>query len=208
MKRLIFGMIGCLGLAGLGTAPAAFAQTATVEPALIEKAVTELFGHAPAAWQARIVQDETQKACSLHKNQPPAEVAKAISAREEKLVVLPADGQMMGDWKSGEKLAQSGYGGRHTDDPKRPVGGNCYACHQLSKTELSYGTMGPSLVEYGKIRKYKADDVKAAYVKIYNAQAVFPCSNMPRLGHSKHLSEQQIKDIVALLFDPDSPVNK
>jgi sulfur-oxidizing protein SoxX len=31
---------------------------------------------------------------------------------------------------------------------------------------------------------------------------------MPRFGHSKHLSEQQIKDIVALLFDPESPVNK
>jgi sulfur-oxidizing protein SoxX len=63
-------------------------------------------------------------------------------------------------------------------------------------------------LEYGKIRKYRADDAKAAYIKIYNAQAVFPCSNMPRLGHNKHLTEQQIKDIVALLFDPESPVNK
>jgi sulfur-oxidizing protein SoxX len=181
---------------------------ANVDSAVVERVVQGLFGHTPAVWQERIRQDETQKACSLYKNSPPADVAKAITEREEKNVTLPADGNFMGDWKAGEKLAQSGYGGRHTDDPKRPVGGNCYACHQLSKTEVSFGTMGPSLLEYGKIRKYKADDVKAAYVKIYNSQAVFPCSNMPRLGHSKHLSEQQIKDIVALLFDPESPVNK
>jgi sulfur-oxidizing protein SoxX len=175
---------------GFAWAGPASAQMANVDSAVVERVVQGLFGHTPAVWQERIRQDETQKACSLYKNSP------------------PADGNFMGDWKAGEKLAQSGYGGRHTDDPKRPVGGNCYACHQLSKTEVSFGTMGPSLLEYGKIRKYKADDVKAAYVKIYNSQAVFPCSNMPRLGHSKHLSEQQIKDIVALLFDPESPVNK
>lgn len=192
---------------GLACGPA-LAQTAGVDPAAVDKAVAGLFGHTPAEWQARIVQDETQKVCSHFHNAPPADAAKAITEREMKSVVLPADGKFLGDWKSGEKLAQSGYGGRHTDDPKRLTGGNCYACHQLSKTELSFGTMGPSLVEYGKIRKYKAEDVQAAYVKIYNSQAVFACSNMPRLGHSKHLSEQQIKDIVALLFDPESPVNK
>ncbi len=31
---------------------------------------------------------------------------------------------------------------------------------------------------------------------------------MPRFGHNGILSEQQIKDVVALLMDPDSPVNK
>jgi sulfur-oxidizing protein SoxX len=31
---------------------------------------------------------------------------------------------------------------------------------------------------------------------------------MPRLGHSKTLNEQQIKDLVALLLDPASPVNQ
>jgi sulfur-oxidizing protein SoxX len=31
---------------------------------------------------------------------------------------------------------------------------------------------------------------------------------MPRFGHSQILSEQQVKDLVALLMDPDSPVNK
>ena len=31
---------------------------------------------------------------------------------------------------------------------------NCYACHQLSKQEVSYGTMGPSLHNFAKIRGY------------------------------------------------------
>jgi sulfur-oxidizing protein SoxX len=31
---------------------------------------------------------------------------------------------------------------------------------------------------------------------------------MPRFGHSQILTEQQIRDVVALLMSPDSPVNK
>jgi sulfur-oxidizing protein SoxX len=31
---------------------------------------------------------------------------------------------------------------------------------------------------------------------------------MPRFGYSGTLTEQQIKDLVALLLDPNSPVNK
>ncbi len=208
MRQATFLTIAALALASTFPAGPASAQTAKIDPERVESAVKALFGHTPPDWQTRIVQDETQKACSLYRNAPPADVAQQILEREKTNVVMPADGKVTGDWKSGEALAQSGYGGRHTDDPKRPVGGNCYACHQLSKTELSFGTMGPSLVEYGKIRKYKDDDAKAAYAKIYNAQAAFPCSNMPRLGHNKHLSEAQIKDLVALLFDPESPVNK
>ena len=31
---------------------------------------------------------------------------------------------------------------------------------------------------------------------------------MPRFGHSEILTEAQVKDLVALLMDPESPVNK
>jgi sulfur-oxidizing protein SoxX len=31
---------------------------------------------------------------------------------------------------------------------------------------------------------------------------------MPRFGHAGALGEQQIKDLVSLLLDPESPVNK
>ena len=51
-------------------------------------------------------------------------------------------------------------------------------------------------------------EAKAAYEKIYNSHAAFPCSLMPRLGANKVLTIEQIKDIVALLMSPDSPVNK
>ena len=49
---------------------------------------------------------------------------------------------------------------------------------------------------------------KYAYGKVYNSEAFSACSNMPRFGHKGILTEKQIKDVVALLMDPDSPVNK
>ena len=134
-------------------------------------------------WQARLSQDETQKVCSQYRNAPPPGLADAILAREKAAIKYPADGKLMGDWKKGEQLAQSGYGGRFTDYPPRTAnGGNCYACHQMDGKELSFGTLGPSLREYGKIRKYAADDVKAVYERIYNPHATIPCANMPRMG--------------------------
>lgn len=206
--RTLKALIIAVSVASLGSGTTSFAQTPTVDRAKVEAAISGLFGKTPTEWQEQAKQDETQTACSQHRDSPPVDIAKQITEREAKNVVLPADGKFIGDWKSGERIAQSGYGGRHTDDPKLSVGGNCYACHQLSRQELSFGTLGPSLLEYGKIRKYKPEEAMAAYTKIYNSQAVFPCSKMPRLGHSKHLSEKQIQDLVALLFDPESPVNK
>jgi sulfur-oxidizing protein SoxX len=98
---------------------------------------------------------------------------------------------------------------RFTDYPQRqPIGGNCYACHQLTRAEVSYGTIGPSLLNYGKIRNFGEAETKAVYDKIYNAQVSYPCSNMPRLGTHKVLTIEQIKDLVALVMSPDSPVNK
>ncbi|HRD77094.1 MAG TPA: sulfur oxidation c-type cytochrome SoxX, partial [Hyphomicrobiaceae bacterium] len=135
--------------------------------------------------------------------------ALTIMAREKARIVYPADGKFMGDWKRGEALAQSGYGLRFTDrDTKRANGGNCYACHQLAPAEVSYGTVGPTLREYGKIRKYDEREIRAVYEKIYNSHAAFACSMMPRFGSSGVLTIDQIKDLVALLMDPESPVNK
>ena len=146
--------------------------------------------------------------CSANRNSPPKDVADAIQKREQATIVYPPDNNFMGDWKKGEALAQSGYGLRFTDYPPRQAnGGNCYACHQLTKKEVSYGTLGPSLSEYGKLRDFKPDAVKATYEKIYNSHAAFPCSTMPRFGANKILTIEQIKDAVALLMSPDSPVN-
>ena len=96
-----------------------------------------------------------------------------------------------------------------------PSGGNCYNCHQISKEEISFGTIGPSLYHYGKLRgvsdpaspQSKAV-VEYTWGKIWNAKAYNACSNMPRSGHMGNLTEQQVRDIMALLLDPASPVNK
>jgi sulfur-oxidizing protein SoxX len=167
------------------------------------------FPTAPADWQSRLVPDETMRACSAHHNNPPRPVADAIQQREKVAIAYAADGKLMGEWQKGERIAQSGYGLRFTDYPPRgPNGGNCYACHQMTKAEVSYGTLGPSLLNYGKLRNFGEAETKAAYEKIYNSQATIPCSNMPRFGTNKVLTIEQIKDVVALLMSPDSPVNK
>ena len=73
---------------------------------------------------------------------------------------------------------------------------------------MSYGTIGPSLRNFGKTRGNTEQTQRYAFAKIYNSQAFSACSNMPRFGHNGILTEEQIKDLVALLVDPASPVNK
>jgi sulfur-oxidizing protein SoxX len=184
-------------------------QPPTVDAARADAAIKSAFPTAPADWQSRLLPDDTMQACSAHRNSPPKGVADAIVARARAGIAYPADGKLLGDWQKGEAIAQSGYGLRFTDYPPRTAnGGNCYACHQLGRHEVSYGTLGPPLLEYGKVRKFSDADSKAAYDKIYDSQATFVCSNMPRFGTNKILTIEQIKDLVALLMSPASPVNK
>jgi len=141
--------------------------------------------------------------------------AKAIEDANLKTIKWPSDGKFLGDWKEGEKIAQSGRGLTWTDAADVPNGGNCYNCHQISKEEISFGTIGPSLYNYGKIRGVSdpASDaakpiVQYTWGKIWNSKAYNACSNMPRAGHMGILDEAQVRHIVALLLDPNSPVNK
>jgi sulfur-oxidizing protein SoxX len=157
----------------------------------------------------RLDQDETQRLCTQYANKAlPKDVAEMVEKLNMASIKWPADGKWLGDWKNGEKIAQEGRGKQFSDDPKGPVGGNCYACHQLSPQEVSYGTIGPSLYRFGRLRGYNDEIRKYAYGKIWNADAYSACSNMPRFGHSQILSEQQVRDLVALLMDPASPVNQ
>ena len=156
----------------------------------------------------RIAEDGLQAICNRTGNKPPEAIAKAMEADQMAAVKYPADGKLMGDWKSGEKLAQTGRGFTWSDNPGLPVGGNCYNCHQIAPKETSFGTVGPSLFHFGKLRGNTADMQKYVFSKIYNAKAYNLCSEMPRFGHINALKEQQIKDLVALLLDPESPVNK
>jgi L-cysteine S-thiosulfotransferase len=142
-------------------------------------------------------------------------VAKAIEESNFKSIRWPSNGQFIGDWKRGEAIAQSGRGLTWTDDAQMANGGNCYNCHQIDKAEISYGTIGPSLYNYGKIRGVSDPNSAAAkpiveytWGKIWNAKAYNACSNMPRAGHMGILTEAQVRDVVGLLLDPKSPVNQ
>jgi sulfur-oxidizing protein SoxX len=158
----------------------------------------------------RLDQDDMQATCSrLPKDGPVSEpVAVRIQKASLESVKVPADGALVGDWRQGEKIAQSGRGQQFNDDPKQPSGANCYACHELSGKELSFGTIGPSLRHYGKQRGASPEIQRYTYAKIWNAQAFRACSAMPRFGHKGILTEEQIKHVVGLLLDPESPVNK
>lgn len=155
----------------------------------------------------RMYQLDFQKACSQEKAPSKAVMAK-IEADQLKTIRYPADGKYFGDWKSGEKIALNGRGLTWSDKTPLNNGGGCYNCHQMSHHEISYGTIGPSLLEYGKSRGNSEDIVKYTWGKIYNAKAFNACSNMPRNGDAEILTEKQIKDLMAFLFDPESPVNK
>ena len=155
----------------------------------------------------RLEPDTVQQACNLSGNAPDEVVARKLEAAQLAAIRFP-DGSLVGDWKRGEKLAQSGRGLQWNDGPKDAAGGSCYNCHQLALKEPSYGTLGPSLLGFGKLRGNTPEMQKYAYGRIYNSKAYNLCSQMPRLGHSGTLGEQQIKDLVAYLLDPDSPVNQ
>jgi sulfur-oxidizing protein SoxX len=162
--------------------------------------------------------DETNQACSEADatGKPLDEkTAKRIEEINMKAIKWPSDGKFIGDWKEGEKIAQNGRGLTFTDDEKTVNGGNCYNCHQIDQKEISYGTIGPSLFNYGKIRGITDVNSAAAkpiveytWGKVWNAKAYNACSNMPRAGHSGILTEAQVRHVVGLLLDPQSPVNK
>src|SRR5690625_3475121 len=136
-----------------------------------------------------------------------AEVDERIRAEAEESVVYPEDGDYLGDWREGEKIAQSGRGFQYSDDPDAPRGGNCYACHQLSVQEIAYGTIGPSLHQYGQIMGDSEEMLAHTWSQIYSPHIQNACSVMPRFGYAGILTGQQMKDVMALLFDSGSPVN-
>jgi L-cysteine S-thiosulfotransferase len=205
-KKWIAFAVGAVALAGAGCA------TVMSEQEKQEKAQAMMAASFKERGQAkldRLKQDETLALCSQYSGQElPKDVAKKIEETNFASIKYPADGKMMGDWKEGERIAQTGVGKQFSDDPSRPSGGNCYACHKLDPKELSYGTIGVSLEKFGKLRGNSEAIQKYTWGKIWNAQAFSACSNMPRFGHNRILTEAQIKHLVALLLDPESPVNK
>jgi len=203
-------LLGVAALLGACAAPLPIGERPRVNGDDIDQVTAVLkrdFHVRGAAKMDRVEQDVVQRTCNLYADHPPPEVAKPLEAAQLKAVRYPA-GSLLGDWKRGQRIAQSGRGMQWNDKPGAPAGGSCYNCHELSPQEASFGTVGPSLKAFGRTRGNGPDMQKYVYGKIYNAKAFNLCSNMPRLGHSRTLTEQQIKDLTAYLLDPASPVNR
>jgi sulfur-oxidizing protein SoxX len=174
----------------------------------IRASMDAAFSKANDEWKKRIHPDDVMDLCNKHGNTPSNAIANDIIAKSKASVIYPADNVLTGDWKLGERGSLAGAGMRFTDAPTVVNGGNCYACHELSPKEISFGTLGPSLKGYGKIKGNTPASQKELYDKIYNSNVTLACSLMPRLGHNKYLSPEQIRHFVSFLLDPESPVNK
>ena len=213
IAKMVFIMIGVAALTSCATSseqkPSAAEVLASIKASFAERGLAKL---------DRLDQTEIQKVCS-ESHASGIEVPKATREKMEQAIYAaipyPKDGKYTGDWKEGEKIAQNGRGLQFSDVAGVPNGANCYACHQLTPTEISFGNQGPSLLKYGTLRGVKdvtSKDseaiVKYTWARIWNTHSVNLCSNMPRFGDAGILTEQQVKHVMALLLDPQSPVNK
>jgi L-cysteine S-thiosulfotransferase len=176
-----------------------------------EKMVFEAFSASPAHMK-RLEQDRSQQICSKIgdaklSQQEAAEVVKLAQAS----IKYPASGKVVGDWKIGDKLAHDGAGDRIRNgktENRKENGALCQNCHALAPDEINVGNVGPALTGYGKQRGNSEAVAKLTYERIYNPWIYAPCSNMPRMGATGHLTPEQISHMVAYLLDPQSPINK
>jgi len=210
-NKNIKSLLACASLLIAVVLPACDVMAQQQNDPKFNKMMKEGFRAEGIAGLDRIQQDETQKFCS----DPVFAGSEKGQAMREKIQKInmdsirqPSDGKYIGDWKKGEAIAQSGRGATWTDKADTPIGGGCYNCHQIDQKEISYGNIGPSLWNYGKNRGYSQEIITYTWNRINNSKAYNACSNMPRFAHFKLLNEKQIQDLMALLLDPQSPVNQ
>jgi sulfur-oxidizing protein SoxX len=198
-----------LGLSGCSAAPGADRGGQAEQGPQIEQVIRSSFRARGQAGLERLQQSPMQRTCSRAQPQLlPADVRQRLQREALASVRFPEDGRWLGDWQRGEKIAQTGSGLQYSDPPDAPRGGGCYGCHQLSGTEIAYGTIGPSLNRYLERNGGTSDALRQAWTRIWNAHAFNACSMMPRFGDAGILTPEQIRDVMALLFDPQSPVNR
>ena len=203
MRKLILLLVSAIAVAGCSNTTKEIDYNAE----MMKLFEADFKSKGPVQLERVMEQDESQKLCSSESDLS-TEMLTQIRESQLKAVKYPADGQYLGDWSEGSKIANNGKGGQFSDAVGSASGGNCYGCHQIDKKEIAFGTIGPSLHHYGKLRGNSEAIKKYTWEKIYNSQAYIACSSMPRFGHTGILTEQQIKDVMALLLDPGSPVNQ
>jgi len=167
MKRqLVLGVIAVVGLATVLAGCASLMYTKPTEAETLA-VIKSGFRDRGIAKVDRLDQSELQKVCTTTQNQPAKDVRERLEKAALATVKYPGDGKWTGDWKNGERIAQTGVGLQWTDTANQVNGGNCYACHQLSKAEISFGNIGPSLYNYGKLRGNGEAVVRYTWGKIW-----------------------------------------
>ncbi len=201
---VVIGALGCASQSLMAADPALQADAAAVKATLLQS-----FKAKNEAGLDRLDQTEEQKVCSEHAMNPlPVERLWELEEAALAKIVYPADGTYLGDWKKGQALAIRGTGMTYNDPKGAKVYGNCYACHQLETAEVSYGNIGPSLNHYGRKRALDEKNLRYTWGRIWNSHAFKACNPMPRFGAAGILSESDLKDLMALLLDPNSVVNQ
>lgn len=199
--------LGLLVASGCATFPD---QATTRQTA--EQMLSEDFTAPSPALLKRLAQDRSQQICSkIGSTKLTEEEAAEVVRLSRESIRYPSSGIFAGDWKRGNTLAHDGAGDRIQFgklEGRKENGGLCQNCHALAPGEINVGNVGPSLTGYGTQRGNSEAIAKYTYEKIYNAWTYFPCSNMPRLGATGHLTPEQITHMVAFLIDPQSPINK
>lgn len=209
--KMTWSKWSAFAVAGLVVAGCASYPDEATTRQLAEKMVFEAFSATPAHMK-RLEQDRSQQICSKvgDAKLSQAEAAEVVRLARDS-IKYPASGKLVGDWKTGDKLAHNGAGDRIRNgktEGTKENGALCQNCHALAPGEINVGNVGPALTGYGKQRGNSDAIAKLTYERIYNAWAVLPCSNMPRLGATGHLTPEQITHMVAFLIDPESPINK
>ncbi len=161
MSLITVSLIGC----AVYTAPTREETLQVVKSSFQDRGIAKL---------DRLNQSELQVACSevaLTGKELPKDLRARLEKQALATVKLPADGVYLGDFKQGERIAQTGVGMQWSDTDKTVAGGNCYACHEVSPQEIAFGNIGPSLKGYRK-----AAWRFAGGVELYMGQAVeFAC---------------------------------
>ena len=137
----------------------------------------------------------------------PKDVAAQIEKEQLATIKYPADGKFLGDWKKGERIAQSGRGGQYNDDPKQPVGRATATPATSSRSRRSptarsgrASTTSRRLRGYGPdIQKYASEQgLQLARLRRLLEHAAVRAPRDPHRG-----ADQGRRG--ALLMDPNSP---
>ena len=209
-KRIIAWAVVVAGAAAvvIGCATAPSDAETSAKAAQVLKASFKARGQAGID---RLDQDETQKTCTEYAGKaPPKDVAEKIEKINLASIKWPADGKLHGRLE--ERREDRAGRAAASSSPTIPTGPG-----RRQLLRVPPARAAGSLVRHDRpaavpvrqdARLQRRHRASTPTARSGTPRRTARARYMPRFGHSKILTEAQIKDLVALLMDPDSPVNK